>query len=119
MQDLSPFLQQALIFSAYTTTIVLLVIGVFLVKLLIELSYLTQTSTQAVEMLKKELEPTIIELQVALKNVNTIASTADEKVEAIKNNVNSIINPLQSNIQKIKLNILKIAAKGIDLFLRK
>lgn len=119
MQDLSPFLQQALIFSIYTTTIVFVVIGVFLVKLLIELSTLSKTSRNAVEMLNKELEPTIIELQTAIKNVNTIASTADEKVEALKNNVSSIIDPLQSNFAKIKLTVLKGIAQGINLFLKK
>lgn len=119
MQDLSPFLQQALIFSIYTTTIVFVVIGVFLVKLLIELTLLSKTSQGAVEMLQKELEPTIAELQTAIKNVNTIATTADEKVEELKNNMNSIINPLQSSFSKIKLTLLKGIAQGINLFLKK
>ncbi len=119
MQDLTPFLQQALIFSIYTTTIVFVVIGVFLVKLLIELTTLSKTSQSAVEMLQKELEPTITELQTAIKNVNTIASTADEKVEALKNNVSSIINPLQSNFAKFKLTLLKGLAQGINIFLKK
>lgn len=119
MQDLSPFLQQALIFSIYTTTIVVVVIGVFLAKLLIELTTLSKTSKSAVEMLQKELEPTIAELQTAIKNVNTIASTADEKVEAFRNNVNSIINPLQSGVAKFKLTFLKGIAKGINLFLKR
>lgn len=119
MQDLSPFLQQALIFSIYTTTIVFVVIGVFLVKLLIELTLLSKTSQCAVETLQKELEPTLAELQTAIKNVNTIASTADEKVEELKNNVSSIINPLQSNFAKIKLTLLKSIAQGISMFLKK
>jgi uncharacterized protein YoxC len=119
VHDLSPLLQQSLIFFAYTTTIILVVICVFLVKLLIELSQLTKTSQEVATLVKEELEPTISELQKALKNVNAIASTADEKVEALKNNVSSIINPLQSNLANFKLKILTSLSKGIDLFLKK
>lgn len=119
MQDLSPFLQQALIFSIYTTTIVLVIVAVFLVKLLIELTILTKTSQSAVEMIQKELTPTISEFQTAIKNVNTIASTADEKVEALKNNVNSMINPLQSGFVKFRLTVLKGIAQGINMILKK
>jgi predicted PurR-regulated permease PerM len=119
VQDLSPLLQQSLIFFAYTTTVVLVVIAFYLIKLLIELSQLTKTSQDIAALVKQELEPTITELQLALKNVNAIASTADEKGEAIKNNVSSIINPLQSNLAKLKLGILKSISKGINVFLNK
>ena len=119
MQNLSPLLEQSLIFFTYTTTIILVVLSVFWVKLLIELSLLTKTSQKVVETFGKEIEPTILELQTALKNVNTIASTADEKVEHLKNNVNAIFNPLQSNFAKFKLTFLKAIAQGLNLFLKK
>jgi len=119
VQNLSPLLQQSLIFFTYTTTIILVVISVFLVKLLIEISSLTQTSQKVVEMFGQEIKPTILELQEALKNVNTIATTADEKVEALKHNVSAILNPLQSKFAKYKLSFLKAIAKGLDLFLNK
>lgn len=119
MQNLSPLLEQSIIFFSYTTTIILVVITVFVVKLLVELSRLTQTSQKVIEMFGQEIEPTILELQKALKNVNTIASTADEKVEALKNNVDAIIKPLQSNLAKFKLGFLQTIAKGLNLFLKK
>lgn len=119
MQNLSPLLQQSLIFFTYTSTIILVVISVFLVKFLMELSLLTKTSQKVVEMFGQEIEPTIQELQKALKSVNTIASTADEKVEALKNNVSAIINPLQSNLAKFKLGFLKTIVQGLNLFLKK
>ena len=119
MQNLSPLLEQSLIFFTYTTTIILVVISVFLVKLLIELSLLTKTSQEVMEMFSQEVKPTILELQTALKNVNTIASTADEKVEALKHNVNAIINPLQSTFEKYKLSFLKAVAQGLNVFLKK
>jgi uncharacterized protein YoxC len=119
VQNLSPLLEQSLIFFTYTTTIILVVISVFLVKLLIELSLLAKTSQNVVEMFGKEIEPTISELQTVLKNVNTITSTADEKVEALKHNVNAILEPLRSNVAKFKLGFLKILAQGINTFLKK
>ena len=72
MQDLSPFLDQALIFFAYTTTVVVVVVSVFLIKLLIELSELAKISQKVAYMLKNEFEPTVIELQKALKTINSV-----------------------------------------------
>lgn len=119
MQDLSPFLTQALIFFAYTTTVVLVVVSVFLIKLLIELSELTKISKKVAYMFKNELEPTLIELQKALKTVNSVAGSADKKVETIKQNLNSIINPLNANIDRFKVRFLQGLNRGLSWVLKK
>lgn len=119
MQDLSPFLDQALIFFAYTTTVVVVVVSVFLIKLLIELSELAKISQKVAYMLKNEFEPTVIELQKALRTINSVAGNADKKVENIKQNLSSIINPLNANIDKFKVKFLQGLNKGINWVLKK
>lgn len=116
MQEIPVLLQQSLIFFTYTTSVVLIILAIFFIKLLIELSNLTQVFQKIATIVDNELEPTLKELQTALKNVNAVATSADEKVEAIKNNVNAVITPLQSGFAKFKLNLLKGVAEGIKMF---
>lgn len=64
-----------------TVTVVLLIIcGVFLIKLLIELSKLANSLNDIATVIKSDLEPTIKELQVTLKSINSIVQEADKKV---------------------------------------
>jgi predicted PurR-regulated permease PerM len=116
MSGTSIQMQQAIMFFAYSSSVILIITGVFLIKLLIELSSLAQSLQKTSFILNEELEPTIAELQTALKNINAVATSADEKVEVLKNNISSVINPLSETFMTVKLNVLKAIAQGIKLF---
>jgi len=76
-------LNQGLTFLAIATGIILVVVGGFLVKLLIDLSKLTKNVNETTTIVKSELEPTLHELNVALKSINSIAQNADKQVDSL------------------------------------
>ena len=78
-------LNQGLTFLAISTGIILIIVGSFLVKLLIDLSKLTKNLDDATSTVKTELKPALRELNSTLKSINSIAQNADKKVDSIAN----------------------------------
>jgi|GEM_PF-1403904 len=68
----------------YTSAVVILVVGIFLVRLLIDLSKLSNTAKNAGEVIQNELEPTLKELQQTAKSINSIVHSADSQIEGVK-----------------------------------
>lgn len=77
-------LEVSIIFLIFTTTIIGVIVGVFLIKLLIDLSKLTVNLDDVTTLVKKELEPTLKELKEALNNLNSLAKSADKQVDVAK-----------------------------------
>lgn len=78
-------LNHGLTFLAIATGIILIVVGGFLVKFLVDLSKLTRNLDDTTLMVKTELKPTLQELSSTLKSINSIAQNADQKVDSIAN----------------------------------
>lgn len=76
-------LNNGLLFLAISTGVIFLVVGGFLVKLIIDLSKLTQNLDETTTVVKKEIEPTLKELKQALTSINAIAQNADQKVDSL------------------------------------
>ena len=76
-------LNHGLTFLAIATGIILVVVGGFLIKLLIDLSTLTKNVDETTTIVKSELEPTLHELNIALKSINSIAQNADKQVDSL------------------------------------
>ena len=76
-------LNHGLTFLAFATGTILVVVGGFLVKLLIDLSKLTKNIDETTTIVKTEIEPTLQELNKALKSVNSIAENADKQVGSL------------------------------------
>ena len=95
-------LNQGLTFLAFATGIMLIVIGGFLVKLLIDLSKLTKNLDDTTTMVKTEIEPTLKELGGVLKSINSIAQNADKKVDSIAKLVENILGTGFSAFNKAK-----------------
>lgn len=70
--------------------VVLIVAGCFFIKLLVDISRLVMNIDETTTIVKHELEPTIDELKLTLKNLNSIASATDKQVENVKNVVGKI-----------------------------
>ncbi len=77
-------LNQGLTFLAWATGIILLVVAVFLIKLLIDLSTLAKNVNETSVMLNTELKPTLNELNETLRSVNTIIKNTDNNMDSIK-----------------------------------
>jgi len=76
-------LNHGLTFLAIATGIILIVVGGFLIKLLVDLSKLTKNIDETTSIVKSEIEPTLQELNNALKSVNSIAQNADKQVGSL------------------------------------
>lgn len=66
------------------TAVLFIMISVFLVKFILELSKLTNTLNDIMTVIKSDLEPTLKEFQTTLKRMNTIISDAESKMSYFK-----------------------------------
>ena len=89
-------LNQGLTFLAYTTGIIVFIVGAMLVKVLFDVSKLTQNLNETAVLVKNELEPT-------LKNINKSVSI-----------ISGMIIKTDENMQKVKAFISKTPLKFIS-----
>lgn len=83
METSQIFLNHGLTFLAIATAIILVVVGGFLVKLLIDLSKLVKNIDETTVIVKSEIKPTLHELNKALQSINSIAQNADKQVDSL------------------------------------
>jgi len=115
-----------LTFLVVATAIILIVIGGFLIKLLIDLSKLTRNLDETTTIVKSEIEPTLEELNKALKSINSIAENADRQVDSLSKFFEHVLGLSASVITRAKDlsgGLLKGFVKGlmsiIKLFIKK
>lgn len=77
-------LNQGLTFLAWATGIIVIVVGGFLVKLIIDLSALAKNVNQTSVLLNNELKPTLKELNETLSSINAIVKSTDKGVDNFK-----------------------------------
>jgi predicted PurR-regulated permease PerM len=85
-------LNQGLTFLVWATGIILLVVGVFLVKLLIDLSTLTKNLNQTSIIVNTELKPTLKELNQTLSSINEIVKNTDKGVGDFKSAIGKFLD---------------------------
>ena len=91
-----------LIFLIYTTGIVLILVSVFLIKLLIDLSRFTKNMNSTLDVVKNELEPTLLELKASLKSINAFVKSTDERIDTFKKAVTGTFGLGISAVTKVK-----------------
>lgn len=126
METSQIILNQGLTFLAIATGIILIVVGGFLIKLLIDLSKLTKNLDETATVVKSEIEPTLQELNNALKSINSIAQNADKQVGSLGKLLESALGVGAIAFTKAKNlsgGIVKTITKGlvtlIKLFMKK
>ncbi|MDR1168314.1 MAG: hypothetical protein LBK53_05425 [Heliobacteriaceae bacterium] len=77
-------LNHGLTFLAWASGVIIVVIGGFLVKLLVDLSTLTKNINVTSTILNTELKPTLKELNETLASVNAIVKSTDQGVDNFK-----------------------------------
>ena len=80
---MSPTLEIYISIFISVSVVLLIITAVFVIKLLVEVSKLTSNITDITTILKNDLEPTVKELQITLKSVNSIVKQADKNVSDI------------------------------------
>jgi len=76
-------LNNSLVFLIIATSIILVVVGSFLAMLLWNINKLTKNLDETTTIVKAEIEPTLKELNDALKSINSIAQNADKQVDSL------------------------------------
>lgn len=111
---------QPLEFLIYTSVILLIITGVFLIKFLIDLSTLTKSLQDFTRVMQTELEPAIRELKETLVNVNNIAANMENGMEDLNKGVKKsakVVTGAATVAGEHALSFLKIAGsvagKGI------
>ena len=77
-------LYQGLTFLAYSTGIIVILVGVMLVKVLFDISKLTNNLNETTNIVKTELEPTLKNLNKSVEIVSGIIIKTDESVQKVK-----------------------------------
>ena len=77
-------LYQGLTFLAYATGIIVILVGIMLVKVLFELSKLTNNINETADIVKEELIPTLKNVNRSVEIVSGIIIKAEEGVNKVK-----------------------------------
>ncbi len=103
----------------FTTVVCLVVLTVFVCKLVISVTKLSDNANIIATSVQQEIEPTLKELKEAAKSINSIANSADEKFTNSKANIASLIGLstcLGGKIKGFTQGILKGVSFGLGLF---
>ncbi len=71
----------------YVSVVLLLIIGVFLIKLLLDASNLVNSMQDFIKVTQTELEPTIKEFQGTLVNINSISSNVNRQINSLSDGI--------------------------------
>lgn len=112
-------LQVSIMFLIFTTIVLGVVITVFLIKLINDMSKLTVNLDEVATIVKQEIEPTLKEVKEALSNINSIAKSADKQVDVIKKLLSGLVGVSGlafCGMKNISGGFLKGISAGMKLF---
>ncbi len=112
-------LNQGLTFLTWVTGVVILVVGGFLVKLLIDLSKLSKNLNETSILLNTELKPTLRELNQTLCTINELVKSTDKGVDSVKTAVEKFIGKTKAVSENIFGGFLKGFVTVLGLFSKK
>ncbi len=112
-------LNHGLTFLAWTTGIVILVVGGFLVKLLIDLSALSKNLNETSILVNTELKPTLKEVNETLQAVNALVRSTDKNVDSFKSAVEKTFGKTKLISESIVSGLVKGFVTVMGLFAKK
>ena len=112
-------LNQGLAFLAWATGIVVIVVGVYLVRLLIDLRELAKNVNETSIILNTELKPTLKEINETLHSVNSIVKNTDKGVDNFKNAVEKTFGKTKVISESLFSGLLKGFTTVLGLFTKK
>lgn len=84
-------LYQGLTFLAAATGIIVVIVGGLLAKLVFDFIKLTKNIDETTTIVKSEIEPTLHEVNNALKSLSSIAQNADKQVDSLSKLVENVL----------------------------
>ena len=112
-------LNQGLTFLAWVTSVVLIVVAGFLIKLLIDLSKLSKNLNDTSLMLNTELKPTLQELNETLHTINELVKSTDKGVDNVKVIIERVLGKTKVISESIIGGFLKGFVAMLGLFSKK
>ena len=112
-------LNQGLTFLAWVTGIVILSVGGFLIKLLIDMSSLSKNLNETSILINTELKPTLQEINETLHAVNTLVKSTDRNVDSFKSAVEKTFGKTKMISESIVSGVIKGFVTVMGLFTRK
>lgn len=109
-------LSQGLTFLAWTSGIFLIVVGIFVIKLLFDLSRLTCNMNKSAEIVKNEIKPILKNVGESAATINKMVQTTDKKVGKFTETYDKISNIVIKSVTKasaVSGFFLKTACKGL------
>lgn len=103
----------------FVSVICLIVLTVYVIKLVISLTQLSDNANVIASSVQKEIEPTLKELKEAARSINSIAGSADNQIQNTKAKVASLIGMtscLGGKLKSFTEGILKGVSFGLGLF---
>lgn len=126
METSQIILNHGLTFLVIATGIILIVIGIFLAKLLGDLSNLAKNINETAAIVKVEIKPTLEELNNTMKSINSIAQNADKQVDSLAKLFENILGAsavAYTRAKKLSGGLVKGFVQGlvtmIKLFVKK
>ena len=109
-------LNQGLTFLCWATSLVIVVVGGFLVKLLIDLSKLSKNLNETSVMLNTELKPLIAEVNKTVRTINELVESTDQGFDSFKIAVEKILGKTKMFSESIFGGFLKGFVSVLGLF---
>lgn len=112
-------LNHGLTFLAVATGIVVIVVGGFIVKLLLDLSVLAKNVNTTSTILNEELKPTLNELNKTISSFNELVQNTGEGVDNVKLGLENVLSKTKFFSQSLFGGILKGFMTAYSLFCKK
>ena len=109
-------LTQGLTFLAWTGSGFLIIVGIFVVKLLYDLSKLTRSINKSADIIQEELDPIMKNVGEAASTVNSIVQTTNTKVGKVTeayNKASKVVVDALSKASAVSGVVLKEVGKGL------
>lgn len=123
---MTPNVAESLQVLIYVSIVLILIIGIFLIKFLLDASNLIKSIQDFVKVTQTELEPTIKEIHGTLTNINSISSNVDKQISSFSNGLEKGGQVVSESVDKAykQLKVAGLYAKeglltAINTFLKK
>ncbi len=112
METSQILLNNGIAFLAIATGIMLVVVGGFLIKLIVDLSKLAQNVDETTTVVRNELRPTMRELNESLHTLNDFMKSTDKGIDKMKDAMEGAFGFGTETLSKLKI-VSGSLAKGL------
>lgn len=115
-------LTQGLTFLAWTSVAFLVLIGLFLIRFLLNLSRLINNINKSAEIIKQEIEPILKNIGESAETINRIVQDTDKKVGKFAEAYDKVSNIVIASVTRASALsgiVIKTVLKGICIILKR